>query len=472
MKDMTWYEYLFTQFRVFFVYLRLFFLPSGQTVDYDFPISQTILDQEAILGLIVLLALIGAAVFYRRRYPLASYGLFTFSILLAPTSSIIPIHDPISERRLYLPMIGLLLIVLEILLEGVRRLRISRTALDAALSALLVIAAALTYRRNIVWSGAIPLWEDAVAKSPGKARAHFWLGRSYFDANRCQDAETQYEAVAKLETPEPRLLIDWALADNCLNRSDEAIAKLERAAALEKTAHVYSQIAMMYAKTNRPEQAFQALDTAEKLDPRFETTYIYRGQMFEGVDNLPAAAQQFQRALAINPRNEQALAGMERLRRRWTGAMSGGGRPLRIGVNALYLIPGGVGGTEIYLRSLLPALARYRSPDRFFVFTNRETGPICVPAAEQLAGRSVDVRARNRPARILCEQIGCHWKPAGHRLDVLFNPGFTAPLACSCPHVTVFHDLQHKRQPENFRWFDLPFWRMLLYGVGASFANI
>ena len=29
----------------------------------------------------------------------------------------------------------------------------------------------------------------------------------------------------------------------------------------------------------------------------------------------------------------------------------------RIGVNALYLIPGGVGGTEIYLRELLKALA-------------------------------------------------------------------------------------------------------------------
>ena len=29
---------------------------------------------------------------------------------------------------------------------------------------------------------------------------------------------------------------------------------------------------------------------------------------------------------------------------------------LRIGVNALYLIPGGVGGTEIYLRNLLRAL--------------------------------------------------------------------------------------------------------------------
>ena len=39
---------------------------------------------------------------------------------------------------------------------------------------------------------------------------------------------------------------------------------------------------------------------------------------------------------------------------------------------------------------------------------------------------------------------------------MLFNPGFTAPLFGPCPSVTVFHDLQHKRQPQNFRWFDLP----------------
>jgi glycosyltransferase involved in cell wall biosynthesis len=29
--------------------------------------------------------------------------------------------------------------------------------------------------------------------------------------------------------------------------------------------------------------------------------------------------------------------------------------------------------------------------------------------------------------------------------------------------VTVFHDLQHKRHPEYFRWFDLPFWKLLLW---------
>ena len=44
---------------------------------------------------------------------------------------------------------------------------------------------------------------------------------------------------------------------------------------------------------------------------------------------------------------------------------------LNIGVNALYLIPGGVGGTEIYLRCLLAAFARIDTINRYFVFTNR-----------------------------------------------------------------------------------------------------
>ena len=49
-EAMPWYEYLFTQFRVFFVYLKLFLFPAGQTIDYDFPISHSILDHGAILG--------------------------------------------------------------------------------------------------------------------------------------------------------------------------------------------------------------------------------------------------------------------------------------------------------------------------------------------------------------------------------------------------------------------------------------
>ncbi len=138
---------------------------------------------------------------------------------------------------------------------------------------------------------------------------------------------------------------------------------------------------------------------------------------------------------------------------------------MRIGVNALYLIPGGVGGTEIYLRSLLAALAALDNQNQFFIFTNRETGPDLVPAQANFHHHPVPVRAVNRPARILYEQTGLPAAVRQLRLHVLLNPGFTAPLFCPCPQVTVFHDLQHKRHPEHFRWFDLPFWRLLLWGA-------
>ena len=137
--------------------------------------------------------------------------------------------------------------------------------------------------------------------------------------------------------------------------------------------------------------------------------------------------------------------------------------PLRIGINALYLIPGAVGGTEIYLRNLLSALAEIDPVNQYFLFTNRETGADLVPRAANFTSVPQPVRAVSRPVRILWEQVALPLAAVRRKLDVMFNPGFTAPLLCPCPQVTVFHDLQHKRHPEYFRWFDLPFWNFFLY---------
>ena len=135
----------------------------------------------------------------------------------------------------------------------------------------------------------------------------------------------------------------------------------------------------------------------------------------------------------------------------------------RIGVNALYLIPGGVGGTEVYLRELLKALAAIDGTNEYFIFTNMETAADLVPRQANFHWKPQALHASFRPVRIVWEQIVLPLEAARYRLDVLFNPGFTAPLLSPCPLVSVFHDLQHKRHPEYFRWFDLPFWRALLW---------
>lgn len=141
---------------------------------------------------------------------------------------------------------------------------------------------------------------------------------------------------------------------------------------------------------------------------------------------------------------------------------------MKIGVNALYLLPGQVGGTEIYLRNLLAAMGRIEHPHEVLTFINDETLSAPLPGECVRLG----VRAASRPARILCEQITLPIACSHHGIHVLLNPGFTAPLLAPCPTVTVFHDLQHKRLPQHFRWWDLPFWRLLLFQSAVSSTRL
>ncbi len=297
-----WYQYLFTQGRVIFVYLRLFVAPFGQTIDYDFPISKTILDQGAFIGLAGILAIIGAAFAFKRRYPLASYGALAFLLLLAPTSSVMPIEDPIAERRMYLPFIGLLLVAAEALLSVTVPVR----KLVWPLCAVLVACAFLTYQRNQLWASSEALWKDAVAKSPGKQRAHFQLAYVYYEQQRCGDALREFESAARIKEPDYRLLFDWALAHDCAGEAGEAVAKLLRAIALNRTAHAYSQLGMLYAKQNRRAEALDAWAAGEKLTPGFEWTYFYRGNLYALEKNYPAAIAEYSKTIAINPRNQEA----------------------------------------------------------------------------------------------------------------------------------------------------------------------
>lgn len=148
--------------------------------------------------------------------------------------------------------------------------------------------------------------------------------------------------------------------------------------------------------------------------------------------------------------------------------------PLRIGVNALFLIPGGVGGTEIYLRNLLAALAEIDTENRYFVFLNAEAAGAQPPLAPQAANFepvATPVKAAKRPLRLLWEQVALPVQAARRKLDVLFSPGFTSPLVTlACPKVTVIHDLQHVRQPENFGALELAAWRATVW-ISVHFSR-
>jgi tetratricopeptide (TPR) repeat protein len=302
MQDVTWYQYLFTQFRALWTYLRIFVLPYGLNADYDFPFSNTILDHGAILGLIGLLVVTAAAWRYRREYRLASFGWFAFLIVMAPTSSIVPIRDPLADRRLYLGMIGLLPIVLEVLL----RLKLKRGALIALIAAIGVTGLALTYSRATVWASPFGLWQDTVAKAPQKARPRFQLAKLWFDEGRCDIAATEFAATAKLQKPAYDLLVDWGLALDCIGQPDAALAKFREAAVLEPSAHIYSQIGMVYARQSRWKEAMEAVDRSLQIDPKYTVSLIYKGNILLANNNPAGASEACLSALAVNSGDPQA----------------------------------------------------------------------------------------------------------------------------------------------------------------------
>ena len=302
MKEFTWYQYFFTQCRALFTYIGMFVLPVNLTADWDFPVSKTILDRGAIFALLALLALAAAAWLYRRRFPLASYGYFVFLLLMSPTSSIVPIKDTIAERRLYFSMFGLLLILVDVL----SRLKVSRRALAAASLIVALAAAGATRARAAIWADPISLWEDTVRKSPAKRRAHFQLAYAYDQQQRYSEALQEFQKTAELGPITPDLLLDWGLAYDHLSQFDQALVKFQRSATMQPRAHVYTQIGMAYAQQSRWAEALQALATAERLDPKFPDTYVYRGKIYLSANQVPAAIQEYQRALAIDPTLEDA----------------------------------------------------------------------------------------------------------------------------------------------------------------------
>ena len=312
MKDFTWYQYLFTQFRGIWVYIGHFILPVNLNLDWDFAISRNIFDGGAILGLIGLAGLAALAWVKRRQYRLASYGYFLFLLFLAPTSSILPIKDAVADRRMYLPMIGLILI----LIDFAARARLDRKALATACVLVAAVAAVGTYARARVWSDPVTLWEDTVSKSPGKSRAHFQLGFAYYQQQRYDLAVPEFERAAALGTADYDLLIDLGLAYDGLHQFPKALETLQRAAKLEPTAHVYSQIGKVLAEQSRWKEAMDAFDQAEKADPNFPAVYAYKGLVHLATGDAAGAVPLFQRALAIDPQFQPARDGLAQAEQR------------------------------------------------------------------------------------------------------------------------------------------------------------
>jgi len=206
-------RYALTELAVMVRYLELLVWPTGQNLDYAFPLAAWPLEARTLRSGLLLLALSVAAgallrwsfrepaTTSRRAARLAGFGVAWFFLLLAPTSTVVPLADVIEEHRVYLASFGILLalgagagLALERLGGPASRWR--QAAPILGLATWLAAGLAL-HQRNEVWTTRLSMWRDVVAKSPGKARAHENLGHALHLAGDPRGAALAYSTALR-----------------------------------------------------------------------------------------------------------------------------------------------------------------------------------------------------------------------------------------------------------------------------------
>lgn len=125
---------------------------------------------------------------------------------------------------------------------------------------------------------------------------------------------------------------------------------------------------------------------------------------------------------------------------------------MRVGVNTLFLIPGEVGGSETYLVQTLLAMVEHHADVQPVLFTNLENEPILRKTFDRfphVAFHPLKFHARNRPHRILREQLHLPLAVRQAKVDLLWSPGYTSPMFSPCPQAVSILDMQYKRHPED-----------------------
>jgi hypothetical protein len=118
-------ERVLTQSRIVLYYLTLlaFPHPSRLNLDYDFPISKTILDPPTtLISILIIAGLIGYGIWIAKKKPVLSFFILWYFGNLVIESSIFPL-EMVYEHRLYLPSVGPFVLFSLMVIRGTEKLK-------------------------------------------------------------------------------------------------------------------------------------------------------------------------------------------------------------------------------------------------------------------------------------------------------------------------------------------------------------
>jgi protein O-mannosyl-transferase len=181
--------------KVFLGYLGKIFLPYNLSV---FPIAE---DTSVISGIFALLLLSGIIYFSKNRNRKAIFFGFSWFLLFLLPVLIIPqdVNDQNYEHRLYLPLMGILMVLSYTLLFNNSGYK---TIIASSLLVILIFTV-INFKQAEKFRSEMVFWKNAVKDSPHSSYALVRLGSRYYTTNKKENAEQSF-ASALVLNPEER----------------------------------------------------------------------------------------------------------------------------------------------------------------------------------------------------------------------------------------------------------------------------
>jgi tetratricopeptide (TPR) repeat protein len=235
-----------------------------------------------------------------------------FFLTLAPTSSVVPILTEVgAERRMYLPLAALVVLVVALAARAVER----RTKLGiAALTAIVAALAARTVVRNRDYDSALTLWKSVVDVRP-QGRARFAYANELLALGKTDEATAQLR-LAVVDNADARAGLGTALL--LQGKLDEGVAVLQtfvdanpshpnRIPARALLAQAHQALAERALAEHDTGRAATEARKAIEFDANSAAAHNVLGAALASQGNLPAAIDEFKAAVRLNPTMESAL---------------------------------------------------------------------------------------------------------------------------------------------------------------------
>ena len=263
------FQYLTSQPLVLFHYLRLALLPDQLCLDYGWkPVEHWW--QFVPLGAVILAILVACLVaVFRYQSPIGFVGT-TFFLILAPTSSIMPIADLAFEHRMYLPLACVITLLTFGMIALTTRIvetpRSRRVVLATALTMVIALFSVRTFVRNKLYTVPLALWSNVLAAAPDNARAHINYGYRLAQNGYFEEAFEHNYIALELAPDDPLAHDNLGRLLAYRNRFDEALVHFRKVQELRPkwgSGHYHAGILLL--RLGNPDDALTCLHEADRI---------------------------------------------------------------------------------------------------------------------------------------------------------------------------------------------------------------